>query len=338
MVMARAPKPGRMSLLFTTTMTFAAALAVGLVLLVSPAEASVSTTETVVFADETSTVSNSGTWSSPFSSQGSVTTITADVGSVTQTGVTSGTWSWSHRPDDGLYQPDERPSPQSITIRAHHSWFGESSTSSATFRLYVYNTPPSATFNAPSSVVAGDPISLSLTEATDPSGADRTAGFQYAFDCGTGSGFGEFSTTSTASCPAGALGALTVKGKVRDKDGGEREYTDTVRVLPSLGIGDARVKERNTSARFTVSLSAPSQEVVTVDYATAEGTARAPADYTAKTGTLTFAPDETSKVVTVQIKGDRRNERNETFFVKLSGATNAIVSDASGKGTIIDND
>jgi Tol biopolymer transport system component len=105
----------------------------------------------------------------------------------------------------------------------------------------------------------------------------------------------------------------------------------------TLRIGDAKVRENNTSARFTVTLSGASQQTVAVDYATADGSARAPADYTTKTGTLTFAPDETSKTVSVAVRGDRKNERNETFFVNLSGA-NTTISDASGKATIVDND
>ncbi len=105
----------------------------------------------------------------------------------------------------------------------------------------------------------------------------------------------------------------------------------------SLRIGDVRVKEKNTSARFTVSLSGASQETVTVNYATANGSAKAPADYTTTTGTLTFSPGQTTQTVPVRIKDDKRKERNETFFVNLSNA-NTTVADASGKGTIVDND
>ena len=105
----------------------------------------------------------------------------------------------------------------------------------------------------------------------------------------------------------------------------------------TLRIGDARVKENNTSARFTVSLSSASQQTITVNYATVNGTATAPADYTAETAKLTFSPGQTSKTVTVGVKSDRKNERNETFLVNLSAA-NTTVADASGKGTIVDND
>jgi hypothetical protein len=92
----------------------------------------------------------------------------------------------------------------------------------------VNNLAPSATFNASSPVVEGSPIALSLTGATDPSAADTSADFTYAFDCG--SGFGSFGAASTASCPTTDNGSRTVAGRVRDKDGGVTTYTATVAI------------------------------------------------------------------------------------------------------------
>ena len=127
-------------------------------------------------------------------------------------------------------------------------------------------------------------------------------------------------------------------GQATVETGGNPAYDISPDWQPvSIRVGDARVKEKNTSARFTVSLSGASDQAVTVDYATANGTAKAPADYTGETDTLTFSPGQTSKTVTVAVKGDRKNERNETFFVNLSDAS-TTVADAGGKGTIVDND
>jgi PKD domain-containing protein len=101
----------------------------------------------------------------------------------------------------------------------------------ATATVTITNVAPTATFNAPSSTFAGYPFTLSLTGPSDPSSADTSAGFQYAFDCGNGSGLGAYSSASSASCPTTAVGTRTVHGRIRDKDGDVTEYTATVKVV-----------------------------------------------------------------------------------------------------------
>jgi hypothetical protein len=107
-------------------------------------------------------------------------------------------------------------------------------------------------------------------------------------------------------------------------------------------INDVAVTEGDSgtvSANFTVSLIAASSSTITVDYATANGTAVEPSDYTAiPTTQLIFNPGETSKPVSVLVNGDTLDEPNETFFVNLSNATNAAILDNQGQGTITDND
>jgi hypothetical protein len=75
-----------------------------------------------------------------------------------------------------------------------------------------------------------------------------------------------------------------------------------------------------------------------VAFASADGTASAPADYTAVSGTLTFDPGETSQTVSVAIQGDAVDEADETFTVVLSNAVAASRADGSGTGTIVDDD
>jgi len=111
--------------------------------------------------------------------------------------------------------------------------------------------------------------------------------------------------------------------------------------LPSLSINDVTVVEGNagtTNAVFTVTLSAASGQTVTVNYATADGTATQPADYTNTSGTLTFTPGQTTRTITVPVIGETIPEANETFFVNLSSATNATISDNQGVGTITNDD
>jgi ribosomal protein L35AE/L33A len=111
---------------------------------------------------------------------------------------------------------------------------------------------------------------------------------------------------------------------------------------PTVSINDVTVTETNAAgvnAVLTVSLSAASSQTVSVTYATANGTATAPADYTAAAATvLSFTPGTTSRTITVPIAGDLLDENNETFVVNLTAPVNATIADAQGVGTIVDND
>lgn len=107
---------------------------------------------------------------------------------------------------------------------------------------------------------------------------------------------------------------------------------------PSFAINNVSQNEGD-SLTFTVTKNGGSAFTHNVNYATANGTAVAPGDYTAKSGTLSFAPSETSKMVTIASIEDADHEGDETFSVNLSAATGgATISDAQGIGTIINDD
>jgi sugar lactone lactonase YvrE len=119
------------------------------------------------------------------------------------------------------------------------------------------------------------------------------------------------------------------------------EVYDVHAFAPGVSIGDATVTEGNAgtvSASFQVSLAAPSAQTVKVDYATANGTATAPGDYTSTIGTVTLLPGETTKTVTVPVKGDTLPESNETFHVNLSNPSNATITAGQGIGMIVNDD
>ena len=86
--------------------------------------------------------------------------------------------------------------------------------------------------------------------------------------------------------------------------------------------GPATVDARDGSATYTVSLSGGTlTEDLTVDYATADGTAEAGSDYTAESGTLTFTPDDSAdKTISVSLTSDQLIEGDEDFTVSLSSA------------------
>ena len=102
---------------------------------------------------------------------------------------------------------------------------------------------------------------------------------------------------------------------------------------PAVSVSDASAAEGDAVA-FAVSLSAASSQQVTVDYATADGTATAGEDYTATSGTLTFQAGDTTKTVSVPITDDTEDDGGETFTLTLGNASGAALGDAEATGTI----
>jgi hypothetical protein len=116
---------------------------------------------------------------------------------------------------------------------------------------------------------------------------------------------------------------------------------------PLLSIDSVSQMEGNagtTTFIFTVTLSGPSYETITVDFSTADGGATAGLDYQATSGTLTFAPGETTKTIVVIVYGDTIDEPEgaagfgEDFFVNLSNAVNGTIDIGQGVGLIEDDD
>lgn len=110
---------------------------------------------------------------------------------------------------------------------------------------------------------------------------------------------------------------------------------------PSLSIDNVSIKEGDSGtaiARFTVALSAASDRTITVDYATADGTAIATSDYSSAKGSLTFNPGQTRQTIDVRVVGDTLFEADETFFLKLFNSSNATLASDRGQATISNDD
>ena len=116
--------------------------------------------------------------------------------------------------------------------------------------------------------------------------------------------------------------------------------------LAWLRTGPVSVAEGDsgsTNLNFTITLSDPAGEAVTVAYAdTGRGTATSGTDYTAlAAGTLTIAQGTTTGTIAVEVTGDTVTERHETVVLALSNPTNArfvTASMATWTGTIRDDD
>lgn len=115
---------------------------------------------------------------------------------------------------------------------------------------------------------------------------------------------------------------------------------DDVSAVPTIGFAknNASIVEGNEGKRFfqvAVTLSSASTQQVSLDYTTQKknGSATSGVDFLSSVGTLTFAPGETSKLISVEILGDKIYEANEYFYIDLIGAKGAAVVTDGAEGS-----
>ena len=92
------------------------------------------------------------------------------------------------------------------------------------------------------------------------------------------------------------------------------------------------------SDRLLQTLRGHSDDLYAVAFCPTGSSAMSGSDYVATSGTIYFEPGETSKMITVTIKGDTKKENDERFYVNLSGAIGASLADSRGEGTILNDD
>ncbi len=183
-----------------------------------------------------------------------------------------------------------------------------------------------------------------LVGATTTQGSYSIVGDQIVFNLGTLNG-AVAATMTVVAAPLGG-GALTnfatvVRGETDGYASNNTAQTVTLVNTPAMAIADAAKGEGNGGASdllFNVSLLPAPFAPVTVDFATANGSAVAGTDYFATNGVLSFMAGQTNAVIAVRILGDTNIEPFETFSVLLSNATNCVVNKATGLGTIQDDD
>ena len=110
---------------------------------------------------------------------------------------------------------------------------------------------------------------------------------------------------------------------------------------PRVTIGDVSKSEGNAATTpfvFTVTVSPAADAAITVNFSTMNGSATTVDDYNAASGSLAFAAGQTSKTLSVTVKGDKRRESDETLYVNLSGGAGAMLTDSQGVGVIRDDD
>jgi hypothetical protein len=107
---------------------------------------------------------------------------------------------------------------------------------------------------------------------------------------------------------------------------------------PAVGVGDAPAATEGGVASFAIGLSAPSGRNVKVAFATANGSATAGQDYTARTGTVTIPAGSMGATVAVALLDDNSDEPSESFGLRLSDPVAATLGGAIGTATILDDD
>ena len=203
-----------------------------------------------------------------------------------------------------------------------------------------------ATFTATLSAASADPITVTYAAAA----GSATAGSDYQAASGTLTfAPGETSKTITVLVNGDRLGEPNETFSVNLDSPTNATIADGQGVgtilddEPHISVSDVTKAEgkkgQTTQFTFTVTLSAAYDQPVIVSFKTTDGTARSGEDYVATTATLTFAPGETTKTITITVKGDNKREADETFFVDLTGVSgNSLVAKGRGIGTILNDD
>ncbi|MCY4027364.1 MAG: hypothetical protein OXH75_13770 [Acidobacteria bacterium] len=194
-----------------------------------------------------------------------------------------------------------------------------------------------AAFSSGSTFGQDTPVRVSVGGGTATAGTDYAAvpGFDVTIQEGETSGTATFTLTPTADAAVEAAETIRVTGSASGLtvNGTRLTLADST---TSLGVRGARAGEGETM-EFTVTLRSASSRAVTVQYATADGTATAGADYTSTSGRLVFSAGETERRVSVPVADDDEVEDNETFTLAVQLA-NAAGSPVSATGTIVEND
>jgi uncharacterized repeat protein (TIGR01451 family)/fimbrial isopeptide formation D2 family protein len=245
--------------------------------------------------------------------------------------------------DDGLAVDDFSLTPQSavvqpnLTINDVSLNEGNAGTTSFTFTVSLSAPagPGGVTFDIASAdgtaTAPGDYTAKSLTGQTIPAGSS-TYSFTVLVNGDTTPETNETFLVNVTNVTGAAVTDGQGQGTIVNDD-----------AAPNLTINDVTLNEGNagtTTYTFTVSLSSPAPAGgVTFDIATADGTATAPSDYTAKSLTgQTIPAGSSTYTFDVLVNGDATPEPDETFFVNVTNATNAIVTDGQGLGSIVNDD
>ena len=148
-------------------------------------------------------------------------------------------------------------------------------------------------------------------------------------------GTGQISITLPATTNCSNAGAICTD------DGRKLNHStsDSVQGPVGISVSDARVEEAAGAVlAFAVTLSRRASSQITINYATADGSATAGADYTAASGILTIESGSSSGSIEVTVLDDSHNDGEETLTLTLTNASSGVLTDATATGTIENHD
>jgi hypothetical protein len=192
-------------------------------------------------------------------------------------------------------------------------------------------------------VVDRTPPTIAITSPTQGQVLAPSAAAQFLYSCGDDQG----TTNCVGDVPAGTTldtstsGAYQLSVTAHDAVNNAAKTWVTYTVDdPTVGVSGVSVVEgANATVDFGVTLSNPSSRVITINYATADGSAIAGDDYVPTAGALTFNPgDPLTKTISVPAVDDMSWRGTRTFALSLVTATHATISADTAIGTIVDDD
>ncbi len=183
-----------------------------------------------------------------------------------------------------------------------------------------------------------------VIEYRDASGAEVLADFDSGEIAGTGA-WQQVAELTTVPPGTRFVRVRLISRRVSGSENNAYYDSLSLRALgtPVISIDDPVAGEGDpggaaVSLDFTLSLSCPADETVTVDYATADLEATGGVDYADTAGTVTFAAGATDETISVAVIGDLETEPREQLELALASATAAVIFDRRGIGTIIDDE
>jgi len=247
-----------------------------------------------------------------FDTPGTGFKVSANAGNPTATPVRFGNAEFQ------VFSPQRLFAPTGSNVYDSHFFVPGTSTPATTNAFGVVFTDVDVTGSA--KIEYFDPTGALLDTLVVP--ASPNGGLSFAgesFDAGERIGRVRVTSGTTAS-----IGADTPGQDAVAQD--DFVYGEPLPGLVAFQASEARVDEDAGTAALTVTRQGDRGGTASVSYATADGTARAGQDYTAKTGTVTFAPGETSKQIRIAVSADNVNEADEVFSVTLSNASGGALA------------